>query len=99
MKHSIQFSAGALRDLQSIPAHLRAAVVTAIESHLAHEPELISRSRIKRLRGLSRPQYRLRVDEMRIFYDVVEGSVEVIAVIPKGRTHTWLAENSTPESI
>src|SRR5439155_1779326 len=37
----------------------------------------------KRLRGLSRPQYRLRVgDDIRVFYDVVENTVQVLAVVP-----------------
>ena len=31
----------------------------ALEKHLRHEPEKLSKSRIKRLRGLSRPRYRL----------------------------------------
>ncbi len=97
MKYVIQFSSGALRDLQSLPANLRAAAIAAIESHLARHPDMISKSRIKRLRGLASPQYRLRVDEIRVFYDVSDDCVEIIAIIPKHRTDAWLAENSTPE--
>jgi len=33
--------------------------------------------------GLSRPQYRLRVDEARVYYDVSENRVEVLAIIMK----------------
>ena len=33
----------------------------AIQRHLRHEPTKQSKSRIKRLRGLARPQFRLRV--------------------------------------
>ena len=97
MMHPVEFSAGAIRDLQRLPVHVRASIVAAIETHLSHEPELLSKSRIKRLRGLSHPQYRLRVDETRVYYDVHEGCVAIIAVIPKDHTETWLAENSTPE--
>jgi hypothetical protein len=30
-----------------------------------------------------RPQYRLRVDEMRVFYDVELGRVEILAIVMK----------------
>ena len=63
-----------------------------IEKHLRHEPEKISKSRIKRLRGLSQPQYRLRVGEIRVFYDVVEQAVEVLAFVPKSQAADWLEE-------
>ena len=61
-----------------------------METHLRHEPKKLSRSRIKRLRDLRRPQYRLRVDDMRVFYDVVQGTVEVLAIVPKSRVEEWL---------
>ena len=35
----------------------------------------MSRSRIKRLRGLSRPRFRLRIDEIGVFYDVSDRAV------------------------
>ena len=38
-----------------------------------------SKSRIKRLRGLRHPQYRLRIDEIRVFYDVEGDRVEILA--------------------
>ena len=49
-----------------------------------------SKSRIKRLRGMSKPQFRLRVDEVRIFYDVAEGIVEVLAIVQKSQAQAWL---------
>ena len=61
---------GAVEDLRALKASVRAAVRIALETHLRHEPRKTSRSRIKRLRGLRRPQYRLRVGEVRVFYDV-----------------------------
>ena len=60
----------AVEDLRRLSASARATVRNALETHLRNEPERISRSRIKRLRGLRRPQYRLRVDEVRVFYDL-----------------------------
>jgi prevent-host-death family protein len=44
----------------------------ALERHLRYEPTRVSKSRIKRLRGLSQPQYRRRVGEVRVFYDVTQ---------------------------
>ena len=39
----------------------------------------------------SRPQYRLRVgDDVRVFYDVTEDTVEVLAIVPKSQTNDWL---------
>jgi mRNA interferase RelE/StbE len=49
-----------------------------------------SRSRIKRLRGLRHPQYRLRVDDLRIFYDVEKDKVEILAIILKSKAAEWL---------
>jgi len=56
----------------------------------------VSKSRIERLRGLERPQYRLRVDEVRVFYDVTETAVEVLAIISKAKAQEWLNEKATP---
>lgn len=88
----------AISDLKALRADLRAGVRDAIELHLRHEPTKLSRSRIKRLRGLDRPQYRLRVDEIRVFYDVTEETVEVLAIVSKEQADAWLAEAGVPTS-
>ena len=56
----------------------------------------MSKSRIKRLRGLSQPQYRLRVGEVRVFYDVTGTAVEILAIVTKEEAAGWLAEHGTP---
>ena len=53
-------------------------------------------SRIKRLRGLSQPQYGLRIGELRIFYDVTVETVEILAIVTKTEAARWLAEHGTP---
>ena len=83
-------------DLKHLKAHLRAEVKDAIERHLRHQPARASRSRIKRLRGLSRPQYRLRIGEVRVFYDVSGPSVEVLAIVAKSQADAWLREAGEP---
>lgn len=91
MRYDIVLSPQALEDLQLQTAKVRSEVKDALEAHLRHEPAKISKSRIKKLRGLSRPQFRLRVgDDIRVFYDVIEKTVEVLAVVNKSQVDEWL---------
>jgi mRNA interferase RelE/StbE len=92
MKYAILFAPEAVQDFKRLSARDRSTVKDAIEKHLRYEPQKISKSRIKKLQGMSRPQYRLRVDEIRVFYDVVEATVEVLAIIPKSKATEWLEE-------
>ena len=52
----------------------------------------------KRLRGLDQPQYRLRVDEMRVFYDVTQTTVQVLAIVTKAEAQAWLDDEGTPSA-
>jgi len=92
MPFAIVLAPEAVEDLSRLKAAVRSSVKSAMEAHLRREPEKTSRSRIKRLRGLSRPQYRLRVGDIRVFYDVEDEVVEVLAVVPKSETKSWLAQ-------
>jgi mRNA interferase RelE/StbE len=86
----------AVEDLRELKANVRAVVKDALETHLREEPAKTSRSRIKRLRGLLRPQYRLRVDEVRVFYDVSGTAVEILAIVPKSEAEEWLRKFGHP---
>jgi mRNA-degrading endonuclease RelE of RelBE toxin-antitoxin system len=97
MNYAIVFSPEAVDDLHHLKANVRAAVQEAIETHLRHQPTKTSKSRIKRLRGLSRPEYRLRVDEVRVFYDVTETSVEILAIVSKAEADQWLEQAGEPD--
>ena len=92
MKHRILLAPQALRDLRRLRAHERTAVISAMGKHLMHEPKRTSKSRIKRLRGLAKPEYRLRVGDIRVFYDVGGAEVHVLAIISKADAERWLAE-------
>ena len=96
MRFEIVLAPSAAKELQALPAHLRSIVRDAIERHLRFEPKKLSKSRIKRLRGLDRPQYRLRVADTRVFYDVTETRVEVLAIVPKVQAEAWLEAQGTP---
>ena len=97
MRFEIVLAPEAVADLRRLKANLRASVREALETHLRHEPTKTSRSRIKRLRGFSRPQYRLRVNEVRVFYDVSGPAVEVLAIVAKSEAESWLAQFGNPE--
>lgn len=97
MRFEIVLAPEAVEDLGKLTVAVRATVRAALETHLRHEPKKTSRSRIKRLRGLLRPQYRLRIDEVRVFYDVSGATVEILAVVPKSETDAWLAQFGDPE--
>ena len=97
MPVEIDLAPEAVEDLKRLTANVRATVRIALETHLRHEPEKTSRSRIKRLRGLRRPQYCLRVDEVRVFYDVAGATVEVLAIVAKSEAESWLAQFENPE--
>ena len=96
MSYRIILSPEAADDLRNLKANVRTAVRDAIEQHLRHEPTKTSKSRIKRLRGLSRPQYRLRVEDARVFYDVTENTVEILAIVPKDEAEAWLEKAGEP---
>jgi mRNA-degrading endonuclease RelE of RelBE toxin-antitoxin system len=42
------------------------------------------------LSGMSHPQYRLRIGEIRVFYDVDGQRVEILAIILKSEAAAWL---------
>ncbi|MGH9338849.1 MAG: type II toxin-antitoxin system RelE family toxin [Acidobacteriota bacterium] len=92
MRFEIVLAPEAVEDLRRLKANERSAVKDALETHLRHEPTKTSRSRIKRLRGLARPQYRLRVEEVRVFYDVSGTTIEVLAIVAKAEADKWLAQ-------
>jgi mRNA-degrading endonuclease RelE of RelBE toxin-antitoxin system len=98
MRYEVVLAPGAASAFRSLPAYHRAEVRDALERHLRHEPTRVSKSRIKRLRGLTRPQYRLRVGDVRVFYDVTHEAVEILAIVTKAEAARWLADQGTPDA-
>jgi mRNA interferase RelE/StbE len=97
VRYEIIFSPEAEEDIVALKASDRAKALDAIETFLRYEPEKTSKSRIKRLREMQRPQYRLRIDDLRAFYDVSytddgDGTVEVLRIREKSEAMRWLAE-------
>lgn len=92
MRYEIALAPSAVREMRALPPYVRAQVRDAIERHRRHEPRRGSRSRIKRLRGLAQPQFRLRIADVRVFYDVADDRVEVLAVVTKAQADAWLQQ-------
>jgi mRNA interferase RelE/StbE len=88
LKHS------AIADLDALRKFDAAQIADAMEKHLRHDPTKESKSRIKRLRGLSSPDYRLRVGDYRVFYAVDKDGrrVDVLRVMHKDQTASYYEE-------
>jgi mRNA-degrading endonuclease RelE of RelBE toxin-antitoxin system len=97
MRYDIILSAEAEEDFRHLKANIRATVRDALERFLRHAPTKISKSRIKRLREMAHPQYRLRVGNMRVFYDVTETTVDVLAIVDKADADAWLERLGEPD--
>jgi len=97
MQFRIVLSPAAVESLDRLRAYDRTAVLSALEIHLTHEPQKESKSRIKRLRGLRKPQYRLRVGQWRVYYDVTEDEVLVLDIVHKPATYQFLKEKGIPD--
>jgi mRNA-degrading endonuclease RelE of RelBE toxin-antitoxin system len=96
MRREIVFAPQAAEDEKRLRANERATVRDKIKRHLRHDATKTSRSRIKRLRELKQPQYRLRVDDIRVFYDVTEETVEILAIVLKSEAAAWLERYGKP---
>lgn len=90
MRYEIILSPQAERDYKRLKATVRSGVRDSMEVHLRHAPMKTSKSRIKRLRGLAQPQYRLRVGDVRVFYDIEGSSVLVLGIVLKSDADRWL---------
>ena len=95
-RFEIILSPEAADDRSRLRAFDRAAVDEGMERHLRFEPRMVSQSRIKRIRGLRRPQYRLRLNDLRVFFDVVGREVHVLGIVSKSDAADWLDAMGEP---
>ncbi|MEK6608092.1 MAG: type II toxin-antitoxin system RelE/ParE family toxin [Myxococcota bacterium] len=96
MKRRVLLAPEAVKDLEELRAFDRARVKDELAA-LRADPTHEGKSRVKRLRGLSRPRYRLRVGEVRVFYDVTDDAVEVLAIVAKVEAKSWLEREGKKE--
>ena len=90
MRYEVVLAPEALDDFRALRANAWAEVRDALEAHLRFQPTKATRSRIKRLRGLSRPQCRLRVGDVRVHFDIEGSEVHVVAIVGEGQAAEWL---------
>jgi len=92
--YTIILKRSAIVDLDALRKYDATQIANAMERHLQHDPTKESKSRIKRLRGISNPDYRLRVGDYRVFYVVDEDArqVDVLRVMHKDQTLTYYKE-------
>jgi mRNA-degrading endonuclease RelE of RelBE toxin-antitoxin system len=92
MAFEIEVTRQAESDLDTIKRFYRNQILDAMETILRQNPQRISRSRIKRLREVTSPGYRLRVGDFRVFYDVDEADrrVTILRVVSKEDAYKYL---------
>jgi len=98
MQYEIVLTDTAKKHYGALDARWRVMIKKGMNVHLGHEPMKTSRSRIKRLREMEQPEYRLRLDPYRVFYDVAGRTVVVLAIVPKDDTARWLNQYGVKSS-
>lgn len=82
--------------LKNLSVPLRTGVRKALNVHLTHAPTKVSKSRIKRLRGVRPASIPPACGRHQGLYDVTETQVQVLAIVTKAEAQSWLDEQGTP---
>jgi mRNA-degrading endonuclease RelE of RelBE toxin-antitoxin system len=92
--YTIMLKSSAIADLDALRKYDATQIADAMEMHLRHNPTKESKSRIKRLRGISNPDYRLRAGKYRIFYvvDELAHRVDVLRIMHKDKPLSYYKE-------
>ena len=90
MNFQIEYTQDALNELTALRAFDRKRVVVGILTHLTHQPTKESRSRIKKMEQPFWSEYRLRIDEFRVYYQVDQATrtVHILHVLSKDTEST-----------
>src|SRR3989442_13557190 len=92
MRYAVRYSDDALTALKRLRPYDRGAILNSIDRILTTNPTLVSKARIKRLRQPAPTQYRLRVGEFRILYDVEEQTVKILLILSKQEAERQLGD-------
>ncbi len=82
----------AVAQLRKLRAFERSAIFDQIGKVLLVAPTKTSKTTVKRLREPAPTQYRLRVGEYRIFYDVEGNVVSIIQILSKDDSIRFLGD-------
>ena len=94
MPYEIRYSNEAVEQLKKLRAFDSTAILDQIAQVLRVNPTVVSKSRVKRLREPAPTQYRLRVGEFRVFYDVADEVVLIIQILSKQDSIDYLGGSS-----
>jgi len=85
MPFEVRYSTTAAKQLKRLRAFDRATILDEIERTLTTNPTMQSKAKVKKLRQPAPTQYRLRVEDFRVFYDVDDVShlVDVVQILSK----------------
>ncbi len=109
--NEIRYAGEAVGDLRGMRSFDRQQVLDTIEVHLRHQPTFVSKSRIKAMVQPFWSQYRLRIGDFRVYYDVNadDRGVNVLRVLMKNddsnaggiavKTVTWMENASWDEVL
>ena len=83
-----------MADMDALRRYDATAIADAMERHLGDRPAQPTKGRIKRLRGIDNPDYRLSAGDYRVFYNVDEEQrrVDVLRVMHKDQTRAYYEE-------
>ena len=83
--YEIVYAREAVADLRAFRAFDQRIVLNGVEQYLAYEPARASKTRIKRMIQPFWSQYRLRLNDLRVYYDVDESAqrVNVLRILKK----------------
>ena len=89
-QYEIRYTNEAVEDIRPLRAFDQRRILDAIARHLSFEPTRVSAARIKRMTQPFWSEYRLRIDDSRVYYDVDEANriVQVLRILFKGTGRT-----------
>ncbi|SRR6266849_3270179 len=90
MPYEVKYSDEAVEDLKKLRAFDHTAILDQIEQVLMVNPTLESKARVKLLRQPAPAQFRLRVGDFRVFYDVQGEVVQIIRILSKEESIRYL---------
>jgi mRNA-degrading endonuclease RelE of RelBE toxin-antitoxin system len=88
--YDIRYAEEAVEDIRALRAFDQRKVIEGIETHLSSQPRVISRTRIKAMVQPFWSQFRLRIEDFCVYYDVDDAiqRVDVLRVLQKTNTTT-----------
>jgi len=92
-RFKIERKQGVAKDLRRIDGGERKKIFSAMLKYLETIPDEPHGTRIKKMEYIEQPQYRLRVGDYRIYYDIEGSTVIVLGIVHKKNAEKWLNSN------